>query len=203
VTGAIHITTATHYHHGNLRQALLDEASVVLESEGADAISLRALARKLGVSHAAPGHHFKDRNELMAELAADGYWGLADAMEDAMSECADPRLWRIATGKAYIEFGLANPERYRMMFASRLMSGDCPERLIVASSRAYDLLLKASHGVEPNVDPTTYVMEVEELAAWSLVHGAMMLWLDDELSRSLTEVGFRELMDRVLTAQLG
>jgi AcrR family transcriptional regulator len=193
----------TSYHHGNLRQALLDEASVVLESDGADAISLRGLARALGVSHAAPGHHFTDRGELLAELAADGYRGLSDAMESAIEACDRPDQWLVAICGAYLDFALANPERYRMMFASRLMSGDCPDRLIAESSRAYDLLLKAAHRVEPNVDPETYVMEVEELATWSLMHGAVMLWLDDELTRSLSEPDFRELMARVWTAYLG
>ena len=61
------------YHHGDLRQALLAEATAMLEESGADGLSLRALARRVGVSHAAPGHHFADRNALLAELAADGF----------------------------------------------------------------------------------------------------------------------------------
>ena len=60
------------YHHGNLRQALLDTAGEILETHGAQAISLRGLARELDVSHAAPAHHFRNKTELMAELAADG-----------------------------------------------------------------------------------------------------------------------------------
>lgn len=180
------------YHHGNLRQALLEEAAKVLERDGADAISFRGLARALGVSHAAPAHHFADRHELLAELAADGYAGLADAMSAGMERTA-PEGWLRATGQAYIRFGVANPERYRMMFASRLMAGDCPERLRIESTRAYLLLLAAAHGHEPEVDPAGYSIDLPELAAWSIVHGAVMLWLDGQLGPGLTEAEFLDL----------
>jgi AcrR family transcriptional regulator len=98
------------YPHGDLRRALIEEAGEVLESEGAAAISLRRLARSIGVSHAAPGHHFPDRAGLLAELAADGYAGLADALDKAMTGTL-PEDWLKATGRAYVRFGLSNPER--------------------------------------------------------------------------------------------
>lgn len=180
------------YHHGNLRQAILEKAAEVLERQGADAISLRGLARALGVSHAAPAHHFTDRHELLAELAADGYAGLADAMAAGMED-SDPDGWLAATGAAYIRFGVANPERYRMMFASRLMTENCPERLRIESTRAYLLLLAASHGREPNADPSDYSVDLPELTAWSTVHGAVMLWLDGQLGPDLTEDRFLSL----------
>lgn len=177
------------YHHGNLRQALLDEAATVLERDGAEAISFRGLARALGVSHAAPGHHFADRNELLAELAADGYAGLADAMSDNMAG-VEPAGWRRAIGEAYIRFGVANPERYRMMFASRL-DHDCSERLRIESSRAYMVLLTAAYGKTPEVDPADYEVAIPELTAWSIVHGSMMLWLDGQIG-SMSEAAFLE-----------
>lgn len=186
------LETQDPYHHGNLRHALLEEAAKVLERDGAAAISLRGLARALGVSHAAPAHHFADRHELLAELAADGYAGLADAMAAGM-EGTVPEEWLRATGEAYIRFGVANPERYRMMFASRLMAEECPERLRIESSRAYLLLLAAAHGREPDVDPAEYAVGLPELAAWSIVHGAVMLWLDGQLGPNLGEEEFLAL----------
>lgn len=190
------------YHHGDLRRALIEEAGRVLESDGAAAISLRRLARSLGVSHAAPGHHFSDRAELIAELAAVGYAGLADALEEAMA-AEPPENWLRATGRAYIRFGMANPERYRMMFASQLMGEDCPEGLRAESSRAYLMLLRASYQDMPDVDPAEYRVEVTELFAWSLVHGAVMLWLDGQLGGSLDKKSFLELIDRILDEKVG
>jgi AcrR family transcriptional regulator len=190
--------TQTSYHHGNLREALIEEAGKVLESQGADAISFRGLARALDVSHAAPGHHFADRHELLAELAADGYSGLADAMATGM-ESARPEEWLRASGKAYVHFGVANPERYRMMFASRFMTGECPDRLLVASSRAYLLLLRAAYGRDPDVDPAEYRIGVPELAAWSIVHGAVMLWIDGQLGPAMTEDDFLRLAEEMVS----
>jgi AcrR family transcriptional regulator len=186
------------YHHGDLRRALIEEAGKVLESEGSHAISFRGLARALDVSHAAPGHHFADRHELLAELAADGYAGLAEAMAAGMED-ADPEEWLRATGMAYVRFGVANPERYRMMFASRLMAEECPERLIIESSRAYLLLLRAAYGREPDVDPADYRVGVPELAAWSIVHGAVMLWLDGQLGPEMTEERFVALAEEMVS----
>lgn len=186
------------YHHGDLRRALIDEAGKALEGGGVDAISLRGLARVLGVSHAAPGHHFSDRNELLSELAADGYAGLADALSAAM-DGRPPSTWLARTGEAYIRFALANPQRYRMMFASRLMTGDCPERLSAESRRAYMLLLKAAHRQEPQGDESDYRLKTPELTAWSLVHGSVMLWLDGQLGPDVDENAFLELSTEMLS----
>lgn len=195
-------TASDTYHHGNLRQALIDEAGQVLESGGAEAITFRGLARSLGVSHAAPGHHFADRQELLAELAADGYRSLADALEEAMEGQPSP-TWLQRTGEAYIRFGLTHPERYRMMFGSRLMSGDCPERLEQEGRRAYRLLLKAAYGGEAAADPDAHRIGTAELAAWSMVHGAVMLWLDGQLGDRLTEEEFHGLVETMLAERLG
>jgi AcrR family transcriptional regulator len=184
------------YHHGNLRQALLDTAGEILETHGAQAISLRGLARELDVSHAAPAHHFRNKTELMAELAADGYRALADAMADAM-DGTDPSQWLEVTGRAYIRFGVSNPQRYRLMFTSGLMNEDCPQRLTDEASEAYLLLLRAAYPEAPLPDPATYRLGTAELAAWSVVHGAVMLWLDGQLGE-MEKADFLDLADRML-----
>jgi len=186
------------YHHGDLRRALIEEAARTLERDGVDAVSFRALARALDVSHAAPGHHFTDRNELLSELAADGYAGLADALSTAMAD-HPPGSWLERTGQAYVRFAVANPERYRMMFASRLMTGDCPDRLRAESSRAYLLLLRAAYEREPEVDPVAYRLQAPELRAWSLVHGSVMLWLDGQLGPNVDEATFIQLTTEMLS----
>ena len=188
------------YHHGDLRTALVREASSVLEASGTAAISLRGLARTLGVSHAAPAHHFANRTELLAELAADGFAGLADALDDAL-DAADPSRWLEVTARAYVRFALANPERYRLMFTSRLTQGDCPDRLRTESSRAYRALLRAVYQHEPVGDPAAYRLAAPELRAWSLVHGGVMLWLDGQLGDTLTEREFLERMDEAVALQ--
>lgn len=194
--------TTPRYHHGNLRQALVEEASRVLESEGADAITFRSLARSLGVSHAAPGHHFGDRTALLSELATQGYERLGDALELGMKLATDERRL-VAAGEAYVRYALANPEVYRMMFASRLLKGECSDNLLLASQRAYMLLLEAAHGRIPAGDPSTYRVETPELAAWSMVHGAVMLWLDGQIGPIQSEEEFLDLVDRILSLHFG
>ncbi len=109
------------YHHGNLRQALIDAAAGVLEDEGADAVTFRGLARALGVSHAAPGHHFTDRAGLLAELAADGYRGLADAMAVSDGGCRAR--------------GLAASDRDRLRAVCRCQPGAVSHDVRVATRR--------------------------------------------------------------------
>lgn len=192
------MAAATSYHHGDLRAALVREASRVLETAGAGAISFRGLARALGVSHAAPGHHFANRGELLAELAADGFAHLADVLEQALA-ATEPTRWQAASAGAYVRFALGNPERYRLMFTSRMTLGDCPPRLDAESTRAYHALLRAAHRREPEGDRDSYRMAAPELRAWSIVHGAVMLWLDGQLDGLLTEAEFLERMDEVVT----
>lgn len=85
-----------------------------------------------------------------------------------------------------------------MMFASRLVAEDCPPRLLDEAGRAYLLLLRACYQREPEKDPAGYTVEETELSAWSLVHGAVMLWLDGQLGPSLSEERFLELTDQML-----
>lgn len=185
------------YHHGDLRQAILRRAGTALESGGVEAISLRSIARALDVSHAAPAHHFAGRDDLLAALATEGFQEFADRLESAM-EGRRPNAWAREIGHAYIRFALDHPERYRLMFTSRLTSStDCPESLTHESSRAYLALLRAVHGDGQLPDAATYRMAAPELRTWALVHGAVMLWLDGQLG-DVTESEFLALADAVI-----
>lgn len=102
------------YHHGNLREALLERAAEVIAERGIEALSLRALARDLGVSHAAPAAHFRDRRALLCELAKEGFRRSLDAM-DAGAEAAgpDPVARYRALGRSYVQFARDNPSYFR------------------------------------------------------------------------------------------
>lgn len=191
------MTTSNTYHHGDLRNALLHEASTVLEADGAGAISLRALARTLGVSHAAPAHHFPSRDALLAELAADGYAALADALDAAMDAATDEDRG-VASARAYVRFALDNPERYRLMFTGRLRFDEAPAQLIEEADRAFRALLRTSYDDPPTLDPATYRLGAPELRSWAVVHGAVLLWLDGQLLGPPTEAEFLRLVDEVV-----
>ena len=131
------------YHHGELRPALLRAAAKILENEGRDAISLRDLARRAGVSHNAPYRHFADRQALLAALAEDGFTLLATALQG--------KPWR-EQATAYLGFALANPERFRLMFTRpapaalrRLVGGDAVAQAVWAMVHGLTVLILSGH----------------------------------------------------------
>ena len=131
---------ATHpYHHGDLRSALLASAERTLREKGAGALSLRELARDIGVSHAAPGRHFKDKQALLNALALAGYERLTrglTAVDDAALPL-EPRL--IAVARGYLGFATANAELLELMFA-RKHDPDASEEMAAAVDRAVGTL---------------------------------------------------------------
>ncbi len=173
------------YHHGDLRNALVHEASVILEQHGVDAVTLRGLARALGVSHAAPGYHFADREELLSEVAADGFVELWQELEAAIEASAGQEAVRVqvSSGMAYVGVALRRPQRFKLMFSSGLLGrDDCPERLRTESSRAYAALMRIAHGRSGlDIDPATYRIDQPELGTWALVHGLATLSIDGAL----------------------
>jgi AcrR family transcriptional regulator len=108
------------YHHGALRDALLEEAQLLLAEQGLAAISLRELARRVGVSHSAPERHFPNRQALLDALAARGFVLLGQAIRQAIAIDGDRRQDRFtAAAKAYVSFALDNPALLELMFASK------------------------------------------------------------------------------------
>ncbi len=129
------------YHHGNLRQALLDRAAEVIADKGVEALSLRGLARDIGVSHAAPARHFKDKTALLAALAAEGHKLMVKTL-NAAAEAAghDPVARYNAMGKAEVRFSLRNPAYYKALNHPEV-NQQADEELI-AANRAYMLTVR-------------------------------------------------------------
>jgi len=129
------------YHHGNLREALLDRAAEVIAAEGVEALSLRGLARDLGVSHAAPSRHFADRRALLVALAREGFRRSIEAM-DAGAERAgsDPVARYRALGRSYVQFAIEHPSYFRAINHPEVLAhGD---EALGAAKRAWFLRLR-------------------------------------------------------------
>ncbi|WP_351227941.1 TetR/AcrR family transcriptional regulator [Streptomyces sp. NPDC002133] len=169
------MTTERTYHHGDLRRAVLTAALDVIAAEGPSALSLRDLARRAGVSHAAPAHHFKDRAGLLTAIAAEGHALLAAALTEA-SDLRD-------LGVRYVRFALAHPAHFQVMFRPELLRADDPE-LVAARRRTRDLLrtavaARAGGGAGADDSGTGF------MAAWSLAHGFATLLLTHNLDGPL------------------
>jgi AcrR family transcriptional regulator len=176
------------YHHGDLKAAILAEAATLVAERGADGISLRELARVAGVSHAAPAHHFTDRRGLFTALATEGFRLLADALTDAR-----PRF--IDAARAYVRFALDHPGHYAVMFDKSLYDDTDADLVAAATAAGAEL----SHGVGTLDDAHAKAdREGAALAAWSLVHGFSLLWLNDAVDRTGDTIATIERLAQML-----
>lgn len=162
--------TARPYHHGDLRRAVLSAAVAAIPEVGPAGLSLRDLARRAGVSHAAPAHHFGDKAGLLTAVAAEGYELLAEALTTAQQSTDD----FLELGVAYVRFAVEHRAHFEVMFRPDLYHPDDPA-LLAAQQRAGAALYGGAASV-----PTGRRGEdvrVAGIAAWSLVHGFASLWL--------------------------
>jgi AcrR family transcriptional regulator len=169
------------YHHGDLRRALLDAAVAAVTEAGPGALSMRDLARRAGVSHAGPTHHFRDKVGLLTVLATEGYDLLAEALATA---ARNP----VELGVAYVRFAAGHPAHFQVMFRPDLHRPADPA-LVRARSRVTETLY--GDAVVPLVADGAgaadgaRVAECSEsdavMAAWALAHGFATLWLSGAL----------------------
>ena len=164
-------TKKTSYHHGDLASELLQAAEIELTENGIESFSLRAVAKRAGVSHGAPAHHFKDKTGLLTALATVGYERLVsaqDARKDAVG--SDPAKQLVASGQGYVDFAEEYPRLFRLMFSSAT-----PDRsnknFHDASMLAFNSLVEGVRnllGVSPYEDPAAMR---QLMTSWSMVHG--------------------------------
>jgi AcrR family transcriptional regulator len=173
-------TSKATYHHGDLRAALLRAAMGLLEESGETALSLRAVARRAGVSPAAPYRHYADREALVSAVAAVGYRELAERLAAAHPSPSTPdQLASVAT--AYVQFALERPALFRIMFGEPC-DRDNDER--VAATAAVSGYVRAIvERAFPQADA-----EALATAIWALVHGLAFLYLDGKLDAATPTV---------------
>ena len=158
------------YHHGDLPRALIAAALELVEEDGPASLSLREVARRAGVSHGAPAHHFGDKAGLLTAVATDGHELLASSLAEVFERTGDFR----EVGVGYVRFALDHRAHFEVMFRPELLHADDPT-LVAARERAAAMLYGPP--AELTGDPA-----VEgAVAAWSLMHGFATLWLTGNL----------------------
>lgn len=162
------------YHHGDLRQALLDAAADLLAAEGIAAVGIREIARRAGVSHAAPYRHYANREALLADLAAGGFARLLERFA-RLSARDDPEPRFVAMARSYVRFARDEPQTWRLMFGETIDKQAHPD-LMRISGLALDAL-RATVQELGVAAPAT----LETLAAWAMAHGVARLVLDHRL----------------------
>jgi AcrR family transcriptional regulator len=169
------------YHHGNLRRALLDEALATIQAEGVDALTLRSIGARLGVSRTALYRHFADKRALLTAVATEGFAALRRKLLSAWEEGGrDDAAFR-AMGAAYVHFAIENPSYYRVMFGGFVDQETRDPELASEAMAAFQALVDAlatlqRDSILRNDDPVLMARYV-----WALVHGLAMLGIDGHL----------------------
>lgn len=175
-------TTTDRYHHGNLRVALLEAAEVELAENGIEHFSLRSVAKRANVSHAAPAHHFTDTSGLLTALAAVGIRRLHAAQIGAMEEADtnDDVAQLAASGLGYVRFATANPALFRLVFSSGRPDHDDPE-LSEAVEISYNMVVDLVEKAAGDRVRTTQDAERNIAATWATAHGLADLLVSGKL----------------------
>ncbi|MBR0674280.1 TetR/AcrR family transcriptional regulator [Neoroseomonas soli] len=184
------------YHHGNLREALLEAAVDLIGRRGPDGFTVAEAARLAGVSPGAPYRHFRDAEALLAEVALRGFERFADALARAWNEGRpDPVTAYEALGRAYLDFARREPAYYAAMFETRLAQ-DAHPGLLVAGDRAFGVLREATErlisGLPEGKRPPALMVA---LHVWSMSHGIASLFCRPDRSRRKLPMAPEELLE--------
>ncbi len=201
------------YHHGDLRQAMIEAAEAVLAEKGVGGFTLRECARRAGVSPAAPAHHFGNLVGLLTAIATLGFDDLSNTMEAAVADAvSDGRDRLAAIAEAYLAVALARPGRFRVVFG-RLGLKREDEQLRQAGIRAFGILVretKLALGRQdaedaPTLLPSSYAEDADLgtiLFVWSLTHGFSTMLVDGQLGAFEAQPGGRERLLQLYSEQL-
>jgi AcrR family transcriptional regulator len=160
------------YHHGDLRKAIVDTALQLVAESGLANLSLREIARRLGVTTGAPYHHFKDRQALLIEIAIDGYTQLLQALRQAQSQASDAADELRAAASAYLSFGRSFRAKYLVMLSGELVPHPRGDEMMLVADRCLDLVRQSiAHSSELSEAESTEAA----FCAWSLLHGILIL----------------------------
>jgi len=164
-------STRKAYHHGDLRAVLLQAGEAELAARGIEGFSLRGVAKRAGVSHAAPAHHFRDVNGLLTALAAEGFRRFLDAQRTRQKKAeGDPLSQLVAAGLGYIDFAVAHPALFRLMFSSDRPDHDS-EELGATSRAAYRQLVEDVARLRGTAPGQAEPPPAEVMRTWAIAHG--------------------------------
>ena len=170
------------YHHGDLKAALVAAGMETLEEGGLESLSLRGIAARVGVSHAAPKNHFAGLGGLLTAIAAEGFRRHAAAMRGTLDEAATPEARLAAASQGYVDFALAHPALFRLMFSPTLCDHSDPA-LSEAGSDSFTVLAGIAEGLDWRpIDGGEPTPRQTQIMLWSTVHGYATLAISGQLA---------------------
>lgn len=171
------------YHHGNLRQELMLAAITAIRENGVEKLSLRALARNVGVSQTAPYRHFTDKNELLAEVASLALHELAEVVTNAIKPHKSATQNIQQASEVYLRFAFSNPEKYRLMFGPTVTQRENYPQLISAGQSAFVVLQRFIEQGQTSGEIINKPAALLANSCWACIHGFALAQMDGLLAR--------------------
>ena len=182
------------YHHGNLREALIETGLVLLEKDGVDTLSLRQVAKATGVSQAAPYSHFRDKTDLLAAIAEAGFQRLALQMAEDATGKPGARARVEALAQSYIRFAMENQPLFHLMFGRDIADFSAHPTLALTAGKSWSLISAAISSGKSKDNVATLTASV-----WSMVHGLTGLMIDKRLKpENIGASGLSELVGKTV-----
>ncbi len=195
------------YHHGDLKNALIQAGIEILSKEGMQALSLRAVAKKAGVSHAAPYAHFADKQALIAAIAAEGYKKLYHQLVAAQRPQDDPFSRLIALAQAYLRFAIDEPDHFRITFAGVVEAEQNYPDYVEQSKQCFSLVVAVAGDCQVAGILRSDDARLAAVSLWASIHGFIQLLLGNQLPGALlaqfsTEDLFRAHLEQFLRTEI-
>jgi len=189
------------YHHGDLKNALIQAGIEILSEQGFHALSLRKVAQRAGVSHAAPYAHFKDKQALLAAISTEGYRKLYECLAAAVAQFRrDPMRQLIEASWAYTQFALREPAHFKITLSGVVEKEQEYPAFIAMTHKAFGLLVEVTEACQQAGILKPGPTDQMAVSVWSTVHGFTSLILEGQLSSSLVDpLNRREMLIFVLS----
>ncbi len=175
------MTKKKSYHHGDLRRQLIKTALIIISDQGLGKISMRGLGQRLGVSRTAPYRHFSDKNDLLCAIAEEGYKNLANKITDSNKQLTPPLEKLRNIGIAYVEFAIANPVHYRLMFGNEILENNRTPELVRLAEESFNETLFAINVCQEKKLIRPLNPYIIANALWSMSHGISTLLNDGQI----------------------
>jgi AcrR family transcriptional regulator len=184
------------YHHGDLKNALIEAGAEILSKEGVNGLSLRKVASKAGVSHAAPYAHFPDKQTLIAAISTEGYRMLYERIEAAVQRSGgDPARELVEAAWAYVSFAISDPAHFKVTISGVVEKEKEYPAFVEMSKKTFGLVVRIVGDCQAAGILKPGPADVSAVSVWSIVHGIATLLIEDQISHTvLDRMTVRELL---------
>ena len=185
------------YHHGDLKNALIKAGVDILAKDGVSGLSLRKVASKAGVSHAAPYSHFTDKQALIAAISTEGFRQLYERVSTVAEEYkTKPSMQMVEVAWAYVQFAMDDRDRFKVMFSGILEKEREYPEFVAEAQRNFQLVKMIVEANQASGVLRSGSSDLVALSAWGIIHGFVMLLLEGQISHTvLDQMSLRELVE--------